>query len=110
MKKLLPLILLFLVLCACHRQKGGAEWLGGGADWIEGVADWLGFGADRREGGPAAHDTYALLERTAELNASGQKAEALALADSTLALAPPDTIRCYLLSERAVALTDMGRM
>lgn len=35
---------------------------------------------------------------------------ALQLADSALGLNPPDTTRCWLLSEKTVALTDMGRM
>lgn len=54
--------------------------------------------------------TYALLEQVAELNAGGKKQEALLLADSALSMEPADTTRCWLLSEKAVALTDMGRM
>ena len=53
---------------------------------------------------------YAMLERVAELNAGGNKPAALALADSALALCPADTTRCWLMSEKAVTLADMGRM
>lgn len=55
-------------------------------------------------------EAYALLEQVAELNAGGDKQGALLLADSALTMHPADTTRCWLLSERAVALTDMGRM
>lgn len=53
---------------------------------------------------------YALLEQVAELNAGGKKQEAVRLADSALAMTPADTTHCWLLSEKAVALTDMGHM
>lgn len=53
---------------------------------------------------------YPLLEKVAELNAGGEKSAAIQLADSALALNPADSTRCWLLSEKAVALTDMGRM
>lgn len=53
---------------------------------------------------------YPLLEKVAELNAGGEKTAALQLADSALALNPADTTRCWLLSEKTVALVDMGRM
>ena len=58
----------------------------------------------------ASDKAYAMLERVAELNASGNKPAALALADSALALCPADTTRCWLMSEKAVTLADMGRM
>lgn len=57
-----------------------------------------------------ADDAYALLEEVATRNAQGHKLAALRLADSALALSPADTTRCWLLSEKAVALTDLGRM
>lgn len=53
---------------------------------------------------------YPLLEKVAELNAGGGKNAAVQLADSALALSPVDTTRCWLLCEKTVALTDMGRM
>ena len=53
---------------------------------------------------------YPLLEKVAELNAGGEKASAIQLADSALAQNPADSTRCWLLSEKTVALTDMGRM
>lgn len=53
---------------------------------------------------------YDLLEQVAEQNATGNKKIAVSLADSALAMAPADTTRCWLLSEKAVALTDMGHM
>ena len=58
----------------------------------------------------ASDKAYAMLERVAELNAGGNKPAALALADSALALCPADTTRCWLMSEKAVTLADMGRM
>lgn len=59
---------------------------------------------------PTAEKAYAMLERVAEQNALGNKPAALALADSALALNPADTTRCWLMSEKAVTLVDMGRM
>lgn len=59
---------------------------------------------------PTAEKSYAMLERVAEQNALGNKPAALALADSALALNPADTTRCWLMSEKAVTLVDMGRM
>ena len=53
---------------------------------------------------------YDLLEKVAEQNAEGNKQMAVSLADSALAMAPADTTRCWLLSEKTVALTDMGHM
>ena len=58
----------------------------------------------------ASDKAYAMLERVAELNASGNKPAALALADSALALCPADTTRCWLMSEKAVTPADLGRM
>lgn len=58
----------------------------------------------------ASDKAYAMLERVAELNAGGNKPAALALTDSALALCPADTTRCWLMSEKAVTLADMGRM
>ncbi len=58
----------------------------------------------------AGDPVYPLLMQVAELNASGDKSAALLLADSALSLHPADTTLCWLLSEKAVALTDMGRM
>lgn len=57
-----------------------------------------------------ADQTYAMLEQVAELNAGGNKQAALSLADSALQMHPADSIRCWLMSEKTVALTDMGRM
>lgn len=57
-----------------------------------------------------ADESYALLEKVAENNAAGDKPTAMRLADSALSLSPPDTTRCWLLCEKTVALTDMGRM
>lgn len=53
---------------------------------------------------------YQLLETAAELNASGNKQAALSIIDSALAMAPADTTRCWLMSEKSVALLDMGQM
>lgn len=53
---------------------------------------------------------YPLLEKVAGLNASGEKTAAIQLADSALSLEPADTTKCWLLCEKTVALTDMGRM
>lgn len=53
---------------------------------------------------------YAMLERVAEMNANGDKEGALQLADSAISLTPPDTTLCWLLSEKTVALVDLGRM
>ena len=53
---------------------------------------------------------YAMLERVAEMNANGDKQGALQLADSAISLTPPDTTLCWLLSEKTVALVDLGRM
>lgn len=58
----------------------------------------------------AEDPVYPLLMQVAELNASGDKSAALQLADSALSLHPADTTLCWLLSEKAVALTDMGQM
>lgn len=57
-----------------------------------------------------ADQTYAMLEQVAELNAGGNKQAALSLADSALQMRPADSTRCWLMSEKTVALTDMGRM
>ena len=65
---------------------------------------------NRRGDEPTAEKAYAMLERVAEQNALGNKPAALALADSALALNPADTTRCWLMSEKAVTLVDMGRM
>lgn len=81
MRKILPLLLALLML-ACNRTEHKS------------VSD------------PA----YSMLERVAELNAGGDKQGALALADSALLMHPADTTRCWLLSEKAVTLVDMGRM
>ena len=53
---------------------------------------------------------YQLLETAAELNAGGNKQAALNTIDSALAMNPADTTRCWLLSEKSVALLDMGQM
>ena len=53
---------------------------------------------------------YQLFETAAELNAGGNKQAALNVIDSALALNPTDTTRCWLMSEKAVALLDMGQM
>ena len=53
---------------------------------------------------------YQLLETAAELNAGGNKQAALNVIDSALAMSPADTTRCWLMSEKAVALLDMGQM
>ena len=81
MKKILPLLLALLML-ACNRTKHNS----------------------------ASDHAYSMLERVAELNAGGDKQGALALADSALRMHPADTTRCWLLSEKAVTLVDMGRM
>lgn len=65
---------------------------------------------NKRGDEPTAEEAYAMLERVAEQNALGNKPAALALADSALALNPADTTRCWLMSEKAVTLVDMGRM
>lgn len=53
---------------------------------------------------------YQLLEAAAELNAGGNKQAALNTIDSALAMNPADTTRCWLMSEKSVALLDMGQM
>lgn len=53
---------------------------------------------------------YTLLEKVAELNACGDKQGAVRLADSVIAMSPADSTLCWTLSEKTVALTDMGRM
>ena len=53
---------------------------------------------------------YALLETAAQQNAGGNKQAAVNLIDSALAMNPADTTRCWLMSEKAVALLDMGQM
>lgn len=68
------------------------------------------FACNKRGDAPTAEKAYAMLERVAEQNALGNKPAALALADSALALNPADTTRCWLMSEKAVTLVDMGRM
>lgn len=65
---------------------------------------------NKRDDEPTAEKAYAMLERVAEQNALGNKLAALALADSALALNPADTTRCWLMSEKAVTLVDMGHM
>lgn len=65
---------------------------------------------NKRGDEPTAEKAYAMLERVAEQNALGNKPVALALADSALTLNPADTTRCWLMSEKAVTLVDMGRM
>ena len=70
----------------------------------------LMFACNKRGDEPTAEKAYAMLERVAEQNALGNKPAALALADSALALNPADTTRCWLMSEKAVTLVDMGRM
>lgn len=63
-----------------------------------------------KDGGKPAHDkAYELLETAAELNANGNKQAALNTIDSALAMRPADTTRCWLMSEKAVALLDMGQ-
>ena len=79
MKKIL-LLLLALLMLACNRTKHNS----------------------------ASDHAYSMLERVAELNAEGDKHGALALADSALRMHPADTTRCWLLSEKAVTLVDMG--
>ena len=81
MKKIL-LLLFALLMLACNRTKYNS----------------------------ATDHAYSMLERVAELNAGGDKHGALALADSALRMHPADTTRCWLLSEKAVTLVDMGRM
>ena len=68
------------------------------------------FACNKKGDEPTAEKAYAMLERVAEQNALGNKPAALALADSALALNPADTTRCWLMSEKAVTLVDMGRM
>ena len=58
----------------------------------------------------AQEQTYAMLEQVAELSAGGNKQAALELADSALQMHPADSVRCWLMSEKTVALVDMGRM
>lgn len=70
----------------------------------------LTLACNKRGDEPTAEKAYAMLERVAEQNALGNKPAALALADSALALNPADTTRCWLMSEKAVTLVDMGRM
>lgn len=53
---------------------------------------------------------YEMLETASELNAGGNKQAALNIIDSALAMSPADTTRCWLLSEKSVALLDMGQM
>lgn len=53
---------------------------------------------------------YTLLEEVAERNAGGDKIGAVKLADSVIAMLPADSTLCWTLSEKTVALTDMGRM
>ena len=53
---------------------------------------------------------YQLLETATELNAGGNKQAALDIIDSALAMNPADTTRCWLMSEKSVALLDMGQM
>lgn len=65
---------------------------------------------NRTKHNSASDHAYSMLERVAELNAGGDKHGALALADSALRMHPADTTRCWLLSEKAVTLVDMGRM
>ena len=65
---------------------------------------------NRTEHKSVSDPAYSMLERVAELNAGGDKQGALALADSALLMHPADTTRCWLLSEKAVTLVDMGRM
>lgn len=65
---------------------------------------------NRTEHKSVSDPAYSMLERVAELNARGDKQGALALADSALLMHPADTTRCWLLSEKAVTLVDMGRM
>ena len=65
---------------------------------------------NRTKHNSATDHAYSMLERVAELNAGGDKHGALALADSALRMHPADTTRCWLLSEKAVTLVDMGRM
>lgn len=70
----------------------------------------LTLACNKKGDAPTAEKAYAMLERVAEQNALGNKPAALALADSALALNPADTTRCWLMSEKAVTLVDMGRM
>ena len=70
----------------------------------------LTLACNKRGDEPTAEKAYAMLERVAEQNALGNKPAALALADSALTLNPADTTRCWLMSEKAVTLVDMGRM
>ena len=70
----------------------------------------LTLACNKKDDEPTAEKAYAMLERVAEQNALGNKPAALALADSALALNPADTTRCWLMSEKAVTLVDMGRM
>ena len=58
----------------------------------------------------ASEQTFAMLEQVAELSAGGNKQAALELADSALQMHPADSVRCWLMSEKTVALVDMGRM
>ena len=70
----------------------------------------LMLACNRTKHNSASDHAYSMLERVAELNAGGDKQGALALADSALRMHPADTTRCWLLSEKAVTLVDMGRM
>lgn len=64
-----------------------------------------------KDGGKPAHDkAYELLETATELNANGNKQAALNTIDSALAMRPADSTRCWLMSEKTVALLDMGQM
>lgn len=64
-----------------------------------------------KDGDKTAPDkAYAMLGQVAEMNMGGDKQAAVMLADSALTMNPADTTRCWLLSEKAVALLDMGRM
>lgn len=64
-----------------------------------------------KSGGSMEPDrAYAMLGQVAERSADGDKRGALQLADSALAMNPPDSIRCHLLCEKTAALVDMGRM
>ena len=65
---------------------------------------------DLKHKNTAPDKAYQLLETAAELNAGGNKQAALNTIDSALAMNPADTTRCWLMSEKSVALLDMGQM